>query len=236
MKNIAIKSLGWIGLLIFSLGVAIAQEEPAHIVHYAADPGQKKPDTKRPDFSKSVVAIDFGGQAAVEAKNLFIGLGVQNFLEGNNPCKFNGPIICVQITHGDTGQIASYGSSYGSNGRGSFISGGTFSGTETSIGISVVLVLYDKDTDFRTRVMLGQAWGQIYAGSGSDYTYSSGKNSSGGYQTNYANDVNAPREGVVIQSLSNLLGQGVGHAWSAFGANHKWVRGADVQVKNAFKG
>ena len=104
-RCLVVEVLKWSALALFSVGIAIAQQ--AQIVHYDAP---EKASSKRPDFKGAVIAIDFGGTAAINAQAYFMKLGARDFVKGNNPCVVDRTIICVRTSVGSPMQLSSYGS------------------------------------------------------------------------------------------------------------------------------
>lgn len=220
----------WTALVLLSTGIALAQK--ASIVHYDAD---AKADSKRPDFKGSLIAIDFGGTSAVNAKDLFMKLGARDFVEGKNPCVYPHDLICIRVSVGGAMQVSSSGQS-GGYGRNGYQSGGSFSGSLYPINLDVFLVKYDeKNGGERPTVPLGHAQCLAPAGSGSSFSSSYGSRGGGMYQESDSSDLNATIGNAVRQDLNRLLSRNAFSQFMAWGTYSKWFPGADTEVKDAFR-
>jgi hypothetical protein len=227
--KLATKIFSWTTLVLFSVGIALAQE--ARVVHYDAD---AKADSKRPDFKGALVAIDFRGTSAVNAKDLFMRLGARDFVEGKNPCVFGHTLVCVRVSVGGAMQVSSSGQS-GGYGSGGYQSGGSFSGSLYPVNLDVFLVKYDeKNGGERPTVPLGHSQCLAAAGSGTSYSSSYGSHGGGTYSSSSTSDLNAEMGNAVRQDLNRLLSKNAFSQFMAWGTYVKWFPGADTEVKNAF--
>lgn len=229
------KICGFIALTVVSMLFAFTEKtaaQEARIVHYDTSANAS---SKRPDFKGAVIAIDFGGTAALNAKTLFVKLGATDFVEGKNPCVIAHTVVCVRFSEGESVQSSSYGGISNYGGHGGYSSNGSFSGTLTPISLTVFLVVYDpNDGGNRPTIMLGQASALAPAGSGSEWSSSYGRGAAGTYYSGGTSDLGATIGTAVNQDLNALLSKNLFNKFLAWGTYAKWVPGADATVKDTF--
>ncbi len=225
MKGITI-----VATVLLGVGTVLAQE--ANIIHYDAG---TKTDSRRPDFRGAVIAFDFGGTTAVNAKALFMKLGARDFSEGKNPCTISQSVICVRISVGGPMQVSSSGQ-IGGYGSGGYYSGGSFSGNLYPINLDVFLIKYDKENGGdRQTVPLGHAQCFASAGSGSSFSASYGSRGGGSSYSTESSDLDATIGNAVRQDLNRLLSRNAVSQFLAWGTYAKWLPGADAAVENTFR-
>jgi hypothetical protein len=234
MKRISSKMLPWIGVILMSAAVLVAQETQNHIVTYE---GGADANSHRPDFAGATIAIDFEGPAARKAVDLFHHLGATHFVIGHNPCVSSTPVdvVCVRIIQGIPGSAQS--SNYGSHGG--ISTGGSSSGQLTPIILTVFLVEYN-DGATRPTIPLGDAMCYASSGSGSEWSSGSGKSGSWSYMSSSTTDLSGSNSGVAIaQDLDALL---MKMSWKnslskflAMGNNAGWIPGANETVAEHFR-
>lgn len=227
MKKIFVAMCVVVLSAIFTTNNAIAQ---AHIVHYDTS---GKIDSKRPDFKNTVVAIDFGGTAAVNAKTLFMKLGVKDFSEGNKPCVIDQTVICMSINVGAPMNVSSYGGGSGYTNNGGSYNQSSFSGKLYPINVTVELIERHKDGSTNV-VPLGSASCLAPAGSSSEWISNSGRRGGGSFNASATSGLDSTMGLAVNKDITHLLDPSLMRRLFATGTYAKWLPGADTSVKAAF--
>jgi hypothetical protein len=226
LTNVAL----WIGIILLSVGVALAQD--SRIVHYDTDASAS---SKRPDFKGALIAIEFGGTVGMNAKALFMKLGARDFVQGDNPCVIARDVVCAQVTVGEPQAGTFYSQTNGGGGFG-FSVGGSFSGEAYPITLHVLLIKYDKENRRQqTPIELGEAMSLAQVGSGTSYSSSYGRHGGGSSSSSSTTSLNGTMGGAADQDVNRLLHHNGLVRFFSGGAYAKWVPGADSAVKEAFQ-
>lgn len=208
---------------------AIAQ---AHIVHYD---GVGKVSAKRPDFTNTVVAIDFKGPLAATAERMFRNLGVKDFsvAEKGSSCNIAQTIICVRIEVGPGVDVSSsgYSSGYGRNG-GSY-NQGSFNGQLYSVNVAVSIMRRNPNGSLSV-IPIGLSSTLAPAGSSMESIASYGRNGGGAFTASTTGGLDATIGNAIDKDLIDLLGGGWSRVIIASKIRSPWVPGADQEVALSF--
>ncbi len=231
MKQFMIVAMAVIAVF-FSTGATSAQE--SHIVTYE---GKSDASSKRPDFTNTLIAIDFSGTAAETATAMFRRLGANRFNVGSNPCIAPENVICVRFSQESPIQSTSYGTTSSYGGRGGFSASGSFNGQLYPITLHVFLVVYN-DGVTRPTIPLGDATCLAPAGSGSEWSSSYGRNGGGNYQSSSSGGLDSTIGVAISHDLDALLLKGSLRnslrKFLAWGTNAQWIPGANDTVHKYF--
>ena len=228
--------LPWIGMILMSAAVLVAQDSQNHIVTYE---GGVNASTHRPNFTNATIAIDFEGPAARKATDLFYRLDARHFVVGHNVCVSTVTVVCVRIVKGASEQVSGSSQSSNSGNRGGITTGGSSSGELTPITLTVFIVDYNNGA-IRPTIPLGDATCNASSGSGSEWSSGSSQSGSWSYMSSSTTELSASNSGVAIsQDLDSLL---MKMSWKnslskflAMGTNAGWIPGADVTVAMYFR-